>query len=171
MIALFLFSRPTEKIDGMPLDTNKEVKGKTHVYYQVLIDSRDCPFIVSISFVNLSTVKHEPKHEPKLYFPKLYFSCLTHQCKIKKILFHGIVSCHKDRMWNSNQYWDKLIMMSYLKCRQIACFVANQLNFGTTYILKILFNHCYKKTKRCWEKLTECQCRVISLTLFQFNAY
>ncbi|XP_033627130.1 polymerase delta-interacting protein 2-like isoform X3 [Asterias rubens] len=24
---------------------NKEVKGKTHIYYQVLIDSRDCPFI------------------------------------------------------------------------------------------------------------------------------
>ncbi|XP_072164463.1 polymerase delta-interacting protein 2-like [Diadema setosum] len=37
--------RSTEKMDGMPLDTNKEVKGKTHVYYQVLIDSRDCPFI------------------------------------------------------------------------------------------------------------------------------
>lgn len=26
---------------------SKEVKGKTHTYYQVLIDARDCPHIVS----------------------------------------------------------------------------------------------------------------------------
>ena len=26
---------------------SKEVKGKTHTYYQVLIDTRDCPHIVS----------------------------------------------------------------------------------------------------------------------------
>lgn len=26
----------------------REVKGKNHTYYQVLIDSRDCPHIVSI---------------------------------------------------------------------------------------------------------------------------
>lgn len=25
----------------------KEVKGRAHTYYQVLIDSRDCPYIVS----------------------------------------------------------------------------------------------------------------------------
>lgn len=25
----------------------KEVKGRTHTFYQVLIDQRDCPFIVS----------------------------------------------------------------------------------------------------------------------------
>lgn len=28
----------------------KEVKGKIHTFYQVLIDSRDCPYIVSFSF-------------------------------------------------------------------------------------------------------------------------
>ena len=28
-------------------NVGKEVKGKTHCFYQVLIDSRDCPFIVS----------------------------------------------------------------------------------------------------------------------------
>ena len=30
---------------------NKEVKGKVHTFYQVLIDSRDCPYIVS--YVNI----------------------------------------------------------------------------------------------------------------------
>lgn len=28
-------------------NVGKEVKGKTHTFYQVLIDSRDCPYIVS----------------------------------------------------------------------------------------------------------------------------
>lgn len=31
---------------------NKEVKGKVHTFYQVLIDSRDCPYIVSFSSAN-----------------------------------------------------------------------------------------------------------------------
>lgn len=30
-----------------PNSVGKEVKGKTHTFYQVLIDQRDCPFIVS----------------------------------------------------------------------------------------------------------------------------
>lgn len=30
----------------------KEVKGRTHTFYQVLIDSRDCPFIVSMLLMN-----------------------------------------------------------------------------------------------------------------------
>ncbi|XP_022101149.1 polymerase delta-interacting protein 2-like isoform X1 [Acanthaster planci] len=39
-------SLPTTAESGEHIHTdNKEVKGKTHVYYQVLIDSRDCPFI------------------------------------------------------------------------------------------------------------------------------
>lgn len=29
-------------------NVGKEVKGKTHTFYQVLIDSRDCPYIVCI---------------------------------------------------------------------------------------------------------------------------
>ncbi|XP_071944012.1 polymerase delta-interacting protein 2-like isoform X2 [Antedon mediterranea] len=34
------------EIDGEHIDSsNKEVQGKTQTYYQVLIDSRDCPFI------------------------------------------------------------------------------------------------------------------------------
>lgn len=33
-------------------NVNKDVKGKTHTFYQVLIDSRDCPYIVIIiSFI------------------------------------------------------------------------------------------------------------------------
>lgn len=41
------FSRSGEE----PTSTNevgREVKGRTHTYYQVLIDSRDCPYIVSL---------------------------------------------------------------------------------------------------------------------------
>ncbi|TRY70173.1 hypothetical protein TCAL_12747 [Tigriopus californicus] len=34
-----------EEIISNPSGTGKEVKGKTHTYYQVLIDGRDCPFI------------------------------------------------------------------------------------------------------------------------------
>lgn len=30
---------------------SKEVKGKTHTYYQVLIDTRDCPHIVSLDLL------------------------------------------------------------------------------------------------------------------------
>lgn len=37
--------RPPETESEHIHASNKEVKGKTHVYYQVLIDSRDCPFI------------------------------------------------------------------------------------------------------------------------------
>lgn len=28
----------------------KEVRGRTHIFYQVLIDQRDCPFIVSTKY-------------------------------------------------------------------------------------------------------------------------
>lgn len=31
----------------------KEVRGRTHTFYQVLIDQRDCPFIVSCRFMYL----------------------------------------------------------------------------------------------------------------------
>lgn len=31
---------------------SKEVKGKIHTFYQALIDSRDCPFIVSKCYFN-----------------------------------------------------------------------------------------------------------------------
>eukprot|EP00058_Branchiostoma_floridae_P026777 XP_002612268.1 hypothetical protein BRAFLDRAFT_246688 [Branchiostoma floridae] len=34
--------------EGLYTTAGKEVKGKTHTYYQVLIDSRDCPYIVSL---------------------------------------------------------------------------------------------------------------------------
>jgi len=34
--------------DDTPSNVGKEVKGRTHTFYQVLIDSRDCPYIVSI---------------------------------------------------------------------------------------------------------------------------
>ena len=34
--------------DGNFNGVGKEVKGKTHTFYQVLIDQRDCPFIVSV---------------------------------------------------------------------------------------------------------------------------
>lgn len=33
---------------GEETDERPEVKGKTNTFYQVLIDSRDCPYIVSI---------------------------------------------------------------------------------------------------------------------------
>lgn len=36
-----------ESSDGFN-HVGREVKGKTHTYYQVLIDSRDCPYVVSI---------------------------------------------------------------------------------------------------------------------------
>jgi len=45
MILLFVlcfFSKPDSVGHG-----SKEVKGKMHTYYQVLIDTRDCPHIVS----------------------------------------------------------------------------------------------------------------------------
>lgn len=34
---------------------NKEVKGKDHTFYQVLIDSRDCPYIVRLNYKYLSS--------------------------------------------------------------------------------------------------------------------
>lgn len=49
---IFLFSFST--IDDSSAGYNhvgKEVKGHTHIYYQVLIDSRDCPFVVSDSIL------------------------------------------------------------------------------------------------------------------------
>lgn len=45
MVLLFVlcfFSKPDSVGHG-----SKEVKGKMHTYYQVLIDTRDCPHIVS----------------------------------------------------------------------------------------------------------------------------
>lgn len=39
-----------DSIDENPVaNTNTEVKGKTNTFYQVLIDSRDCPYIVSVN--------------------------------------------------------------------------------------------------------------------------
>ncbi|KAH8041855.1 hypothetical protein HPB51_018649 [Rhipicephalus microplus] len=35
----------------------REVKGKTHTYYQVLIDSRDCPYVVSSPWISLEWEK------------------------------------------------------------------------------------------------------------------
>lgn len=35
-------------------NVGKEVKGRTHTFYQVLIDTRDAPYIVSLSY-NLSS--------------------------------------------------------------------------------------------------------------------
>ncbi|XP_048468274.1 polymerase delta-interacting protein 2 [Rhincodon typus] len=37
------------KTENSGTQGSKEVKGKTHTYYQVLIDTRDCPHIVSVS--------------------------------------------------------------------------------------------------------------------------
>lgn len=37
---------------------SKEVKGKTHTYYQVLIDTRDCPHIVSYDFSLVLCYEH-----------------------------------------------------------------------------------------------------------------
>lgn len=31
------------------VNVGKEVKGRTHTFYQVLIDSRDCPYIVGFT--------------------------------------------------------------------------------------------------------------------------
>ena len=36
--------------DDQTSSVGKEVKGRNHMYYQVLIDSRDCPHIVSRIF-------------------------------------------------------------------------------------------------------------------------
>ena len=48
--------RPPEPIpdDAVAFSqVGKEVKGKAHTYYQVLIDARDCPYIVSkFLFIN-----------------------------------------------------------------------------------------------------------------------
>lgn len=38
---------PTHRAENPAGHGSKEVKGKTHTYYQVLIDARDCPHIVS----------------------------------------------------------------------------------------------------------------------------
>lgn len=42
LFVIYLFSKPDTAGHG-----SKEVKGKMHTYYQVLIDTRDCPHIVS----------------------------------------------------------------------------------------------------------------------------
>lgn len=43
-----VMSRSVEAADQQLAATaGKEVRSKTHAYYQVLIDARDCPFIVS----------------------------------------------------------------------------------------------------------------------------
>lgn len=31
----------------------KEVRGRTHTFYQVLIDQRDCPYIVSVDLIKI----------------------------------------------------------------------------------------------------------------------
>lgn len=49
-------SRPIEESMNYN-QVGKEVKGRAHTYYQVLIDSRDCPYIVS--FVVLFTYVEE----------------------------------------------------------------------------------------------------------------
>lgn len=36
------------KDDSSFNNVGKEVKGRTHTYYQVLIDQRDCPYIVRV---------------------------------------------------------------------------------------------------------------------------
>lgn len=43
-------SKPSTKSSAYtpPTSEEKAVKGRSHTFYQVLIDSRDCPFIVSI---------------------------------------------------------------------------------------------------------------------------
>lgn len=41
-------SRVAGATDDEETDERPEVKGKTNTFYQVLIDSRDCPYIVSI---------------------------------------------------------------------------------------------------------------------------
>jgi hypothetical protein len=40
----------------------KEVKGRTHTFYQVLIDSRDCPYIVGTgrTIVTLVVLDYKP---------------------------------------------------------------------------------------------------------------
>ncbi|KTG03308.1 hypothetical protein cypCar_00016521 [Cyprinus carpio] len=46
---------PAAATDSKPDSTghgSKEVKGKMHTYYQVLIDTRDCPHIVSLDYVS-----------------------------------------------------------------------------------------------------------------------
>lgn len=61
-------------IDGNALSQvgNREVKGRNHTYYQVLIDSRDCPHIVCYFLIfhfNVSPVKEIflflREHKPK----------------------------------------------------------------------------------------------------------
>ncbi len=42
LFVMWFFSKPDPTAHG-----SKEVKGKMHTYYQVLIDTRDCPHIVS----------------------------------------------------------------------------------------------------------------------------
>lgn len=60
-IVLFSCSKPeTPGAHG-----SKEVKGKTHTYYQVLIDTRDCPHIVSthIMYICLLCLTPDSDHQ------------------------------------------------------------------------------------------------------------
>lgn len=52
--------------NGATNNVGKEVKGRTHTFYQVLIDSRDCPYIVSIICHPLSEFS---KKNHKFFFP------------------------------------------------------------------------------------------------------
>lgn len=49
-------STPLENSGDSLSNTSKEVKGRTHTFYQVLIDTRDAPYIVSILVVYVSSV-------------------------------------------------------------------------------------------------------------------
>lgn len=43
----FVFVTLYRALDEQAMSVGKEVKGRNHLYYQVLIDARDCPHIVS----------------------------------------------------------------------------------------------------------------------------
>lgn len=58
----------------------KEVKGKVHTFYQVLIDSRDCPYIVS---------KPSNHSITNLYFLVLIFSTLMKRAQTEAVTFLG----------------------------------------------------------------------------------
>lgn len=44
---------PAETSADSLSNVGKEVKGKTHTFYQVLIDTRDAPYIVSTSAISI----------------------------------------------------------------------------------------------------------------------
>lgn len=52
--------REVSNVDGnVGMNVGKEVKGRTHTFYQVLIDSRDCPYIVRYIFYTLLSLIHD----------------------------------------------------------------------------------------------------------------